>query len=48
MPVSVGEIFQSVMIYLGVPFFAGGRPKLRMVGCERIGERAVKLTYVPA
>jgi dihydrofolate reductase len=32
----------------GTPFFGGARPKLRMAGCERIGDSAVKLTYVPA
>jgi dihydrofolate reductase len=37
-----------VVLGRGAPFFAGTRPKLRMVGSERIGESAVKLTYVPA
>jgi dihydrofolate reductase len=31
----------------GAPFFAGVTPKLQLVGSERIGEGAVKLTYVP-
>jgi dihydrofolate reductase len=31
----------------GAPFFAGVTPKLRLVGSERIGEGALKLTYVP-
>jgi dihydrofolate reductase len=32
----------------GEPFFAGATPSLRLVGSERIGESALKLTYVPA
>jgi dihydrofolate reductase len=35
-PVVLGE---------GEPFFAGVQPELRLVGSERIGESAVKLTY---
>lgn len=31
----------------GEPFFAGVTPKLRLLGSERIGENAVKLSYVP-
>jgi dihydrofolate reductase len=31
----------------GAPFFAGVQPKLRLVGSERIGKRALKLTYAP-
>jgi hypothetical protein len=31
----------------GAPFFAGVTPKLRLVGSERIGESALKLTYAP-
>jgi dihydrofolate reductase len=31
----------------GKPYFAGARPPLRLVGVERVGEDAVKLTYVP-
>jgi len=30
------------------PFFAGVTPKVRLIGSERIGESAVKVTYVPA
>jgi len=37
-----------VVLGRGAPFFAGVRPRLRMVECERIGESAVKLTYAPA
>ena len=32
----------------GKPFFAGPRPPLRLVANERIGEDAIRLTYVPA
>ena len=32
----------------GKPFFIGPRPPLRLVASERIGERAIRLTYVPA
>ncbi len=32
----------------GTPFFAGPRPRLRLVANERIGEDVVRLTYVPA
>lgn len=37
-----------VVLGQGEPFFAGVTPKLRLVGSERIGERALKLTYAPA
>jgi dihydrofolate reductase len=36
-----------VVLGSGAPFFAGVTPMLRLVGSERIGERALKLTYVP-
>jgi dihydrofolate reductase len=36
-----------VVLGHGAAFFAGVQPKLRLVGSERIGERALKLTYVP-
>ena len=32
----------------GTPYFGGPRPPLRLVGAERVGEDAVRLTYVPA
>lgn len=32
----------------GKPFFTGPRPPLRLVANDRIGEDAVRLTYVPA
>lgn len=32
----------------GQPFFAGSRPRLRLVDSDRIGEDVIRLTYVPA
>lgn len=32
----------------GKAFFAGPRPRLRLVGSDRIGEHVIRLTYVPA
>lgn len=32
----------------GTPFFAGARPRLRLVASERLGPDVVQLTYVPA
>lgn len=40
--------FRPVVLGGGTPFFAGPRPPLRLVASERIGEDAVRLTYVPA
>jgi dihydrofolate reductase len=40
--------FHPVVLGSGNPFFAGPRPPLRLVASERIGESAIKLTYVPA
>jgi dihydrofolate reductase len=37
-----------VVLGSGEPFFAGVTPALRLVGSERIGEQALKLTYAPA
>jgi dihydrofolate reductase len=37
-----------VVLGSGQPFFAGPRPRLRLVASERIGEDVVRLTYVPA
>lgn len=37
-----------VVLGHGEPFFAGATPKLRLVGSERIGEQALKLTYAPS
>jgi dihydrofolate reductase len=40
--------FRPVVLGRGKPFFAGPRPPLRLVASDRIGEDAVRLTYVPA
>jgi dihydrofolate reductase len=40
--------FRPVVLGRGNPFFAGPRPPLRLIANERIGEDAVRLTYVPA
>lgn len=40
--------YRPFVIGKGSPFFAGPRPSLRLVSNERIGEDAVRLTYVPA
>lgn len=32
----------------GKPYFAGPRPRLRLVASDRIGEDVIRLTYVPA
>jgi dihydrofolate reductase len=37
-----------VVLGRGKPFFAGARPPLRLVASDRIGEKAIRLTYVPA
>lgn len=37
-----------VVLGRGVSFFAGPRPPLRLVAHDRIGEQAIRLTYVPA
>lgn len=37
-----------VVLGHGAPFFAGVQPKLRLAASERIGESALKLTYLPA
>ena len=39
--------FRPVVLGGGKPFFAGPRPPLRLVANDRIGEDAVRLTYVP-
>ena len=36
-----------VVLGHGKPFFAGPRPPLRLVASDRIGEDAIRLTYVP-
>jgi dihydrofolate reductase len=40
--------FHPVVLGRGKPFFAGPRPPLRLVASDRIGEGAIRLTYVPA
>ena len=37
-----------VVLGSGKPFFAGPRPRLRLVASDRIGEEVIRLTYVPA
>lgn len=37
-----------VVLGQGDPFFAGPTPRLRLVAHDRIGEEAIRLTYVPA
>jgi dihydrofolate reductase len=37
-----------VVLGRGKPFFAGPRPRLRLVASDRIGEDVMRLTYVPA
>ena len=37
-----------VVIGRGKPFFAGPRPRLRLVASDLMGEDTVRLTYVPA
>jgi hypothetical protein len=39
---------RPVVLGSGTPFFAGARPKLRLVAHDRIGEDVVRLTYAPA
>jgi riboflavin biosynthesis pyrimidine reductase len=37
-----------VVLGRGKPFFAGPRPPLRLVTCDRITGDVIRLTYVPA
>ena len=37
-----------VVLGRGKPFFAGPRPRLRLVASDLIGEDVIRLTYVPA
>jgi dihydrofolate reductase len=37
-----------VVLGHGKPFFAGPRPRLRLVAHDRIGEDVIRLAYVPA
>ena len=38
----------AVVLGHGKPFFNGPRAPLRLVASERVGEKAIRLTYVPA
>tara|TARA_R110000868_G_scaffold9927_2_gene48856 strand:- start:208 stop:738 length:531 start_codon:yes stop_codon:yes gene_type:complete len=40
--------FHPVVLGRGTPFFAGPRPRLRLLASDRIGEDVMRLTYVPA
>jgi dihydrofolate reductase len=40
--------FHPVVLGRGKPFFAGPRPRLRLVANDLIGEAAIRLTYIPA
>ena len=40
--------FRPYVLGRGTPFFAGPRPPLRLVASDRVGEDAIRLTYVPA
>ncbi|MEO8244659.1 MAG: dihydrofolate reductase family protein [bacterium] len=40
--------YHPVVLGSGRPFFAGPRPRLRLVAHDRIGEAVIRLTYVPA
>ena len=37
-----------IVLGSGTPFFAGARPRLRLVASDRIGGDVIRLTYVPA
>jgi dihydrofolate reductase len=39
--------FRPYVLGHGKPYFTSARPPLRFIGAERIGEEAVRLTYVP-
>jgi dihydrofolate reductase len=40
--------FLPFVLGRGKPYFAGARPPLRLIATDRVGEDAVRLTYVPA
>jgi dihydrofolate reductase len=40
--------FRPFVLGAGKPFFAAPRPPLRLVASDRVGEDAIRLTYVPA
>ena len=39
---------RPVVLGRGNPYFGGAQPSLRLVASDRIGEDAMRLTYVPA
>ena len=39
--------YHPVVLGRGTPFFAGPRPRLRLVASDRIGADVMRLTYVP-
>ena len=52
---SVAGLIDEYRLYLlpcvlgrGKPFFAGKRPPLRLLSTDRIGDDAIRLTYIPA
>jgi dihydrofolate reductase len=40
--------FRPLVLGQGKPYFAGTRPKLRLIATDVVAEDAVRLTYVPA
>ena len=40
--------FRPFVLGGGTPFFAGPRPPLRLIAHDRVGDDAVRLTYVPS
>jgi dihydrofolate reductase len=47
--IDVYQIYlHPVVLGRGKPFFAGPRPRLRLVASDLIGEDVIRLTYVPA
>ncbi|HVO02779.1 MAG TPA: dihydrofolate reductase family protein [Candidatus Cybelea sp.] len=40
--------FRPVVLGAGKPYFAATRPPLRLIASDRVGEDAVRLSYVPA
>ncbi len=40
--------YRPIALGSGTPFFAGPAPRLRLTANTRVGETAVRLTYVPA
>ena len=40
--------FHPVVLGRGTPFFAGPRPRLRLVSTDHMGDDVIRLTYIPA